>query len=82
MARTKKKSETQVYKVPRNFGKEKSENPKWLVPTAVAALVLGVVWIVVYYISQGRFPIEIGAINIGIGFVFMAGGMVLLTRWK
>ena len=78
-----KKRDTKAYKVPRNLGKEKSDNPKWLLPVALTSLVLGPVWIVVYYVSKAQLPIPgIYDWNLGVGFVFMAVGMVLLTRWK
>lgn len=61
----------------------KESNPAWLVPTAMTLLILGPVWIVVYYISAGNYPIPgIGNINMFIGFAFLAAAMVLLSRWK
>lgn len=77
-----KKRETQVYKVPKNFGKPKAENPKWLLPTIVSSLILGLLWILVYYISAARYPLEIGNYNLAVGFVFLIAGMFLLTKWK
>jgi len=59
------------------------QNPSWLVPTAVTLLVIGPVWIVVYYIAAGNYPIPgIGNINMFIGFGFLAASMVLFSRWK
>lgn len=81
MAVSKKRDKT-VSKVPRNIGKPDSENPRWLLPTAITALIVGPVWIVVSYIWRGRYPFPIDNWNIVIGFVFMGGAMVLLTRWK
>ncbi|WP_082097208.1 cell division protein CrgA [Demequina silvatica] len=73
----------QVYKAPRNLGKAQSDNPKWLLPTALTLLILGPTWIVVYYVTKANYPIPgIGDWNLGVGFVFMAAGMVLLTRWR
>lgn len=77
-----KKRDKDVYKAPRNLGKPKSDNPKWLVPSAVSLLILGLVWIVVYYVSKAQWPLPISDWNLAVGFVFMAGGMMLLTRWK
>lgn len=77
-----KKRDKNVYKVPRNAGKPATENPRWLVPTALSLLGAGLAWIVVYYITAGQWPAPIGVWNIVIGFVFMGAGMVLLTRWK
>lgn len=77
-----KKRETKAYKVPRNFGKEKSENPKWLVPSIVTLLVLGPAWIIVFYVTSGQYPLSIGNANLLVGFSFLIAAMVLLTRWK
>ncbi len=83
MAVSKKRDTQKAFKAPRNLGKADSENPKWLLPTALTLLILGPVWIVVYYITRAGYPSpSIGDWNLGIGFAFMAAGMVLLTRWK
>lgn len=77
-----KKRDKDVYKAPRNLGKPKADNPKWLVPTATGLLILGLVWIVVYYVSAARWPLPIGDWNLAVGFAFMASSMILFTRWK
>ncbi len=78
-----KKRDANVYKAPRNLGKAESNNPKWLLPTALTLLIAGPVWIVVYYVAKGNYPIpSIGDLNLIVGFVLMATGMGLLTRWK
>ncbi|WP_062077263.1 cell division protein CrgA [Demequina globuliformis] len=77
-----KKRDKDVYKAPRNIGKPESENPKWLVPTALTLLIVGLTWIVIYYITAANWPLPIGNYNLLIGFVFLGGGMVVLTRWK
>lgn len=77
-----KKRDKSAYKVPRKVGKSDSQNPRWLLPTAITALIIGPLWIVVYYISRGSYPFPITYWNIVIGFVFMGGAMALLTRWK
>ncbi|WP_234988242.1 cell division protein CrgA [Demequina sp. NBRC 110056] len=83
MALNKKRDDDkQVYKAPRNLGKAETENPKWLLPTALTLLIIGPAWIVVYYISKGQWPAPIGDLNLLVGFAFMAASMVLLTRWK
>lgn len=61
----------------------KATNPAWLVPTALTLLILGPVWIVIYYISAGNYPIPgIGNSNMFIGFGILAASMVLFSRWK
>jgi hypothetical protein len=58
-------------------------SPRWLVPAMVAAFVLGLAWVVVYYITQTKYPIAgIGVGNMGVGFGLIIFGFVLSTRWK
>ncbi len=58
-------------------------SPRWLVPAMVGCFLLGLAWVVVYYITQTEYPIgAIGAWNMGIGFGLIIVGFVLSTRWK
>ncbi|WNM24523.1 cell division protein CrgA [Demequina capsici] len=82
MARAKKKNDSVTYKAPRNLGKAPSENPRWLVPTIVAFLVVGLAWIVVHYVTQGQYPLPLYNWNVAVGFGCFAVAMGLLTRWK
>jgi hypothetical protein len=77
-----KKRKVETYKVPRNIAKPKSDNPRWLVPAMSTLLVLGPLWIVVYYVSAQRYPLDIGHWNIGVGFTMLMAAMGLATRWK
>ena len=62
---------------------EPTESPRWLAPVMLAAFLLGLAWIVVYYISQTKYPVpNLGAWNMGIGFVFVGIGFSLATRWR
>ena len=59
------------------------ESPSWLAPVMVANFLIGLFWIVVFYVSQTRFPVPgIGAWNMIIGFSFIAIGFSLATKWK
>ncbi|HZJ39674.1 MAG TPA: cell division protein CrgA, partial [Demequina sp.] len=60
MAVSKKRNKSNAVKVPRSATKPQSENPKWLVPTFSTLLLVGLTWILVYYISRGQYPVEIG----------------------
>ncbi len=67
--------------------KERTGNPAWLVPVMLGLMVLGLVWIVTYYLTAGRagggFPIPpLGAWNLGIGFAMIIAGFGLTTQWK
>jgi len=62
---------------------EPTESPRWLAPVMLAAFILGLAWIVVYYITQTKYPVpNLGAWNMGIGFVFVGIGFSLATRWR
>ena len=59
-------------------------SPRWLAPTMVALFVIGLTYIVVYYIAGSQIPgmKDVSPlVNVGIGFVFIAGGFGLATRW-
>jgi hypothetical protein len=58
-------------------------SPRWLVPLMVGCFVLGLLWVVVYYVTQADYPIgSIGLWNMAIGFGFIIIGFGLSTRWK
>jgi hypothetical protein len=49
----------------------------------VAAFLIGLFWIVVFYVSQTVWPIRgIGNWNMIIGFGFIGLGFSLATRWR
>lgn len=62
---------------------EESRNPSWFVPVMLGFIVVGLLWVVVFYISGSTLPIEsIGAWNIAIGFGIMFIGFIMTTKWK
>lgn len=69
--------------VPPPEGKPSKGNPPWLVPTMVGLMLLGLVWVVVTYITQTAWPVPgIGNFNLLIGFVLIIAGFGLTTRWR
>lgn len=55
----------------------------WVAPVMLALFVLGLAWIVTFYVTQGSLPISaLGNWNIVVGFAFIAGGFVVSTQWK
>lgn len=59
------------------------ESPKWLAPTMVGSFLVGLFWIVTFYVSQTQYPIpNIGAWNMVVGFSFIAFGFSLATKWR
>ncbi|HMO11073.1 MAG TPA: cell division protein CrgA [Actinotalea sp.] len=58
-------------------------SPRWLVPTMVTLMVLGLVWVVVTYLTNAQWPVPgVGQWNLAIGFVLMIAGFALTTRWR
>lgn len=57
---------------------------RWVVPTMLALLLLGLAWIVVYYLAGERVPAmaELGGYNILIGMGLICAGFVVSTRWR
>lgn len=71
-----------VYTPPTRTAKAKV-SPRWLVPVMLGSLLVGLVWIVMFYVSQEKLPISaIGSWNLVIGFAFLVSGVVLATRWR
>ena len=61
----------------------KAESPKWLAPVMLANFIIGLIWIVIFYISSTNYPVPgIGAGNMLIGFGFVGVGFSLSTRWQ
>ncbi|NJC24224.1 hypothetical protein BJ994_003300 [Arthrobacter pigmenti] len=62
---------------------EPKPNPVWYKPVMFGLMVIGLLWILVYYISEARFPIpEIDSWNILIGFGIAIAGFLMTTRWR
>jgi len=60
-------------------------SPSWLAPTMVAMFVIGLAWIVVFYVAGSSIPIMRdlnNLINVAIGFAFIMVGFFLATKWK
>ena len=58
-------------------------SPRWWVPTMLALMVAGLVWIVVFYLSTSQYPVPgIGAWNLAAGFALILVGFAMTTRWR
>ncbi len=46
-------------------------------------LAVGILWIIVFYITQGLFPIpDLGMWNVSVGVGAMMASMLMMTRWR
>jgi hypothetical protein len=70
-----------VYTPPPRSSKAKV-SPRWLAPTMLGSLLVGLAWIATFYVSNGVLPVSaIGSWNLVVGFGFLVGGVVLSTKW-
>jgi len=60
-------------------------NPGWLVPTMVTMFIVGLLWIVVFYLAGSSVPVMKNMSNLQnvlAGFGFIGVGFGLATRWR
>ena len=59
-------------------------SPRWYAPVMVALMLVGLLWIVVYYVAGDKIPfmVSLGAWNFAIGFGAMVAGLVMSMRWR
>ncbi|MFC6083280.1 cell division protein CrgA [Sphaerisporangium aureirubrum] len=58
-------------------------SPRWLAPVMVAAWIIGILWIALFYIAPTMpFLSTLSNWNLLIGFGFIIFGVVLSTRWR
>jgi len=64
--------------------KVKQPSPRWYAVLMVALMLIGLVWIVVYYVAGDKIPlmVSLGAWNFAIGFGAMVIGLVMSMRWR
>lgn len=63
---------------------KKKVSPVWLVPLMLSCLLLGLAWIVLYYVTGGSPPglSVLGAWNLLCGFGLIIIGVILSTQWR
>lgn len=73
-----------AYTPPRAAQKAQEPNARWFVPVMVGLMLLGLGWIVTYYISGvSEYPVpQLGRWNLGVGFGLMFSGFMMTTRWR
>jgi hypothetical protein len=76
---------------PKLTAADKSElpNPAWFMPVMGSFFLIGLAWILTFYISQAQYPLgasvpalDLGSWNIAIGMGLILVGFVMATRWK
>lgn len=58
-------------------------NPIWFKPIMFGFMLLGLIWIIVFYVSNQELPVQAwGSGNILAGFGIMFIGFLMTTRWR
>ena len=58
-------------------------NPVWYKPVMFGLMIIGLLWIITFYITEGAFPVQAWASwNIVAGFGIAIIGFLMTTRWR
>lgn len=58
-------------------------NPVWFKPVMFGLMIVGLLWIITFYITQGAYPVQAWASwNIVAGFGIAIIGFLMTTRWR
>jgi hypothetical protein len=72
-----------TYTAPTGKSGDLRPSPRWFAPVMVGLLLIGLCWVVIYYLSQSKYPIpDAGNWNLVAGFGVLLLGFGMLTRWR
>ncbi len=62
---------------------KKRVSPQWVGPLMGGLFLVGIVWLVLFYVTGGSLPIKsLQNWNLLIGFGFIIGGFGVSTQWR
>jgi hypothetical protein len=82
------KRKPKIEKVAKTKNSEDALNPVWFKPVMFGFMIVGLFWIITYYVTSAQYPLGAGAPlnlenwNILIGFGIAMVGFMMSTRWK
>lgn len=85
---SRRKPKSEASERPAVSPQDEAENPTWYKVTMFGFMIVGLVWILTFYISSARFPLgsatplDLSNWNILIGFGIAMVGFVMTTKWK
>ncbi|MGL5908574.1 MAG: cell division protein CrgA [Phycicoccus sp.] len=73
-----------TYTPPPAARSKQGPSARWWAPVMLILMVLGLIWVVTYYISGTRqLPVpQLERWNLGVGFGLMMAGFLMTTRWR
>ena len=82
-SRSRKKKQNTAPVTAQTAPKSEAPNPDWWVPVMVTLFLVGLVYIVVTYLSGPQYPVPgIGNWNLGVGFALIMAGFIMTMRWR
>ena len=61
----------------------KKPSPVWVPALAVALILFGIAWLVVFYLSEQAYPVASWRYwNLAVGFGAMVSSLGILSRWR
>jgi hypothetical protein len=76
-------SRTKALTPPDNRTGDDAPNPVWFKPIMFGLMLVGLAWIIVFYVSQNSLPVpQLGQWNILVGFGILFIGFLMTTRWR
>ncbi len=61
---------------------KQAPNPRWFLPVMLGLMILGVLWVTTFYVTEGDYPVEIGYWNLAVGLGLLMTGFIMSTRWR
>ncbi len=73
-----------AYTPPPRRSPSKRSSPPWVGPLMLALFLVGIAWLVVYYVSNGDLVgfRSLGPWNLVVGFSFIIAGFAVSTQWR
>ena len=72
-----------AYTPPPKRSPKKQVSPPWVAPLMLGCGLIGIVWLVLFYVTNGSLPISaIGNGNLLVGFGFIVVAFMTATQWK
>lgn len=79
-SKSKKRGDVDPFKAERTANEA---NPPWFLPVMLGLMILGLVYIVLFYLVEGgNFPLPIGNWNLVVGLGIVMSGFIMSTNWR
>ena len=72
-----------AYTPPPTRSPNKRVSPPWVAPLMVGLFLIGIIWLILFYVTNSALPIEaLSNWNLLVGFGFIIAGFGVATQWR